>query len=156
MPELAVGRKAPAFTLPNQDGEKVRLSEFEGQWVLIYFYPKDMTPGCTAQACSLRDARAKLTRRKLKILGISADSPERHRKFIAKEKLNFELLSDEDHKVLEKYGAWGEKKLYGKSFMGIKRMSFLIDPAGKIRHIWTKVNTKQHADEVLAKLAELA
>jgi len=155
MPELSIGRKAPAFALPNQDGEKVRLADFQGQWVLLYFYPKDMTPGCTAQACSLRDAKRKIASRELKVLGISADSPERHRKFIEKEKLNFDLLSDEKHETLEKYGAWGEKKLYGKSFMGIKRVSYLVDPAGKIAHSWPKVNTKQHADEVLAKLDEL-
>jgi peroxiredoxin Q/BCP len=147
---LKVGRKAPAFSLPNQDGEKITLKDHvKGKWTLLYTYPKDMTPGCTAEACSLRDARRKLSNRGIQVFGISADSPARHQKFIERDKLNFDLLSDEDHKMLEKYGSWGEKKLYGRTFMGIKRMSFLIDPEGTIRHIWTKVKTKTHADEVL-------
>jgi peroxiredoxin Q/BCP len=126
-----------------------------GSWSVLYFYPKDMTPGCTKEACSFRDASRKLKNRGMKVYGVSADSPERHQKFIAKEKLNFDLLSDENHKVMEKYGVWGEKSMYGKKFMGIQRMTFLLDPDGKIRHIWTKVDTARHADEVLEKYQEL-
>lgn len=156
MAELQVGRKAPAFKLKNQRGDTVTLKDdFKGSWTLLYFYPKDMTPGCTKQACSLRDARRKLTSRGVKVYGVSADSPERHQRFIAKEKLNFDLLSDEQHTVLEKYGAWGEKKMYGRTVEGIKRISYLIDPEGTIRHVWPKVNTAAHADEVLAKFDDL-
>lgn len=156
MPELKVGRKAPAFALPNQDGRKITLKDdLLGHWSVLYFYPKDMTPGCTKEACSFRDASRKLKNRGIEVFGVSADSPERHRKFIAKERLDFDLLSDESHAMMEKYDAWGEKKLYGKTFMGIKRITYLLDPEGKVRHVWKKVDTARHADEVLAKFEEL-
>jgi len=154
---LKVGRKAPAFTLKDQDGNKVTLKDdVKGHWTLLYFYPKDMTPGCTKQACSLRDASRKLKNRGVKVYGISADSAERHQKFIAKEKLNFPLLTDDEHTMMENYGAWGEKSMYGKKFMGIKRISYLLDPEGTVRHAWAKVKTAEHAEEVLAKYDELA
>jgi len=151
MPELLkVGRKAPAFSLVDQDGDKVSLKDdVKGHWTLLYFYPKAMTPGCTKQACSLRDAKRKLSNRDLKVFGVSADAPAKLAKFREKESLNFPLLSDESHAMLEKYGAWGEKKMYGKTFEGVLRVSYLIDPDGKIVHAWPKVKTAEHADEVL-------
>jgi len=156
VPELQMGRKAPAFTLKNQHGDTVTLkNDLKGHWTLLYFYPKDMTPGCTKQPCGLRDASRKLRNRGLKVYGVSADTPESHQKFIARENLNFDLLSDEEHTTLEKYGAWGEKKMYGKTYMGIKRISYLIDPHGTIRHVWSKVDTASHAAEVLATFDEL-
>ena len=153
---LEIGDKAPAFSLPDAEGKTVKLSDFKGRKVIVYFYPAAMTPGCTKQACGLRDASRTLKNRGVKVYGISADSPERHQKFIEKEKLNFPLLSDEDHAMMEKYGAWGEKSMYGKKFMGIKRISYLLDPAGTVRHAWAKVKTAEHADEVLKKFDELA
>lgn len=157
MPELLkVGRKAPAFSLVDQDGEKVTLEDdVKGHWTLLYFYPKAMTPGCTKQACSVRDAKRKFSSRKMKVFGVSADPPAKLEKFREKESLNFPLLSDETHAMLEKYGAWGEKKMYGKTFEGIHRISYLIDPDGKIAHVWPKVKTAEHADEVLAVVDEL-
>lgn len=158
MPDLLkVGRKAPAFSLVDQDENKVTFAnDVKGHWTLLYFYPKAMTPGCTKQACSLRDAKRKLSNRKLKVFGVSADAPAKLKKFQEKETLNFPLLSDEKHTMLEKYGAWGEKKLYGRTFDGIFRISYLIDPDGKIAHAWPKVKTAEHADEVLAVFDELA
>lgn len=152
----AVGKAAPAFTLVNQDGKKVSLRDFRGEKnVLVYFYPKAMTPGCTTQACGLRDNKAKLSRQKLVVLGISPDPVARLEKFKTKEKLNFDLLSDEDHKIAEKYGVWGKKKFMGREYMGVNRMSFLIDKAGKIRHVMEKVNTKTHHDDVLELVKEI-
>lgn len=146
----AVGKAAPAFTLQNQDGDKVSLKDFKGEkYVLVYFYPKAMTPGCTTQACGLRDNKAKNTRQELVVLGISPDPVPRLKKFQEKEKLNFDLLSDEDHKIAEKYGVWGLKKFMGREYMGINRMSFLIGKDGKIKHVMEKVNTKTHHDDVL-------
>ncbi len=151
-----VGRVAPAFSLLNQDGEKVTLKDFRGDKnVLVYFYPKAMTPGCTTQACGLRDNKARLSRQKLVVLGLSPDPVARLEKFRKKEKLNFDLLSDEDHKIAEKYGVWGLKKFMGREYMGINRMSFLIDMDGKLRHVMEKVNTKTHHDDVLALLKKM-
>lgn len=145
-----VGRVAPAFSLLNQNGEKVTLKDFRGdKHVLVYFYPKAMTPGCTTQACGLRDQKAKLSRQKLVVLGISPDPVDKLAKFQSKEKLNFDLLSDEDHKIADKYGVWGLKKFMGREYMGINRMSFLIDMDGKVRHVMEKVNTKTHHNDVL-------
>lgn len=152
---LKVGDKAPDFSLLNQDGEKVQLKDFKGQNVLVYFYPKAMTPGCTTQACELRDSKKALAKNDIVVLGISADAPTRLKKFQDRDKLNFTLLSDEDHKVTEAYGCWGLKKFMGKEFMGILRQSFLVDPKGKIVHIMSKVNTKTHHDDILEAFKSL-
>lgn len=147
-----VGKKAPAFTLENEKGEKVSLKDFAGKKVVLYFYPKDMTPGCTVEAQGFRDAIEEFAKRGAVVLGVSADSVERHAKFCMKEKLSFPLLSDPEHKALEAYGVWKEKSLYGRKFMGISRETFLIDESGKIAHHWPKVATKTHAKDVLAVL----
>ncbi|MBL6690540.1 MAG: thioredoxin-dependent thiol peroxidase [Pseudomonadales bacterium] len=145
-----INRVAPAFSLLNQDGSSVSLKDFKGEKnVLVYFYPKALTPGCTTQACGLRDNKSKLSRQKLVILGISPDPVSRLAKFREIEKLNFDLLSDEDHKIAEKYGVWGLKKFMGREYMGVNRISFLIGTDGKIKHVMEKVNTKTHHDDVL-------
>lgn len=144
-----VGNNAPAFTLPNQDGKSVSLKDFRGKYVVLYFYPKAMTPGCTTQACGIRDSKAKFARQDTVVLGLSPDAVGRLVKFREKEGLNFDLLSDEDHKVADKYGVWGLKKFMGREYMGINRMTFVIDKKGKLRHIMEKVNTKTHNDDVL-------
>lgn len=143
------GKKAPDFTAIDQDGKKVKLSSFQGKKnVVLYFYPKDMTPGCTTEACDFRDHLPKF--KNTVVLGVSVDSPERHRKFIEKYDLPFDLISDEDRKVVEKYGVWQEKSLYGKKFMGIVRSTFVIDKKGIVRKAYPKVKVKGHAEEVLA------
>ena len=150
---LSVGKTAPAFTLHNQDGEKISLKDFKGKTkVLIYFYPKAMTPGCTVQACGLRDGLKTLKSLGIEVLGISTDSVARLKKFQEKENLNFTLLSDEDHQVAEKYGVWGLKKMAGREYMGLKRVSFLIGIDGKIEAVMAKVNTKSHFDDVMELL----
>lgn len=151
-----VGKAAPAFSLFNQDGKKVSLKDFKGEKnVLVYFYPKAMTPGCTTQACGLRDNKAKLNRQKLVVLGLSPDPVAKLSKFREKEKLNFDLLSDEDHKIADKYGVWGLKKFMGREYMGINRMSFLIGTDGKIKQVMEKVNTKTHHDDILELVKSL-
>ncbi len=154
--ELKVGQKAPDFTLPSDTGEKISLKDFRGKKVVLYFYPKDDTPGCTKEACSFRDNIDRILQKDAVVLGVSADSIESHKKFKEKYNLNFPLLSDEKHKVLEKYGVWKEKKLYGKKFMGTVRTTFIIDENGKIAHIFKNVNVDGHTDEVLKKLEELS
>lgn len=150
-----VGKAAPSFTLVNQDGEKVSLKDFKGkQTVVLYFYPKAMTPGCTVQACGLRDSKRKLTSNDIVVLGVSPDAPARLAKFIERDKLNFDLLSDEDHAVADKYGAWGPKKFMGKSYDGILRTTFIIGKDGKLKHVMAKVNTKTHHDDVIAWIKE--
>ncbi len=139
MATLKKGDKAPVFDLIDQDGRHVKLADFKGKKVLLYFYPKADTSGCTKQACSVRDARSELADIGIVALGISPDAIEAQKKFDKKHALEFPLLSDSDHKVAERYGAWGEKKMYGKSFMGIIRSSFLIDEGGKIVGSWYKV-----------------
>ena len=152
--EIKEGNKAPDFTALDQNGEKVKLSSFKGKKnVILYFYPKDMTPGCTTQACDFRDQQKRF--KATVILGVSIDSQERHQKFIEKYDLPFKLLADTDKKVVEKYGVWQEKKLYGKIFMGIVRTTFLIDKNGTVRKIFPKVKVKNHIEEVLAELKEL-
>lgn len=152
MAELKEGKKAPAFSLKDGEGKKVALKDFAGKTVVLYFYPKDMTPGCTTQACDFRDSMTRIKRKKTVVLGVSRDSEERHQKFKAKYDLNFQLLADEDGKVCEKYGVWQEKKLYGKTFMGIVRTTFIIDPDGKIKKIFPKVKVKGHVDQVLEEI----
>ncbi len=156
MPLPKVGRIAPAFSLPNQKGEVVRLKDFRGEKnIVLYFYPKALTPGCTTQACGLRDTKAKFTRAGTVILGVSPDPVNRLTKFIEKEKLNFDLLSDEDHSLADKYGVWGLKKFMGKEYMGVNRMTFIIGKDGKLKHVMEKVKTKTHHDEVLSLVKSL-
>ena len=148
-----IGNLAPAFSLPDQDGNTVRLRDFrEKQAVVLYFYPRAMTPGCTVQACGLRDSASKLKALGVAVLGVSPDPVSRLRKFADKERLNFALLSDEDHAVAEKYGCWGLKKFMGRESMGILRTTFIIGQDGRLRHIIDKVKTKTHHDDVLAWL----
>ena len=149
---LAEGAKAPAFDLPSSDGENVSLKSLAGHNVVLYFYPKDDTPGCTREAQGFAAAAAKFKKKNAVILGVSRDSIAAHCKFRDKYELNFQLLSDADHSVMEKYGAWGEKTLYGKTSMGVIRSTVLIGPDGKIRKIWPKVKVDGHVDAVLAAL----
>lgn len=180
---LKVGQKAPPFKLPDQDGVLHQLKDYAGQWLLIYFYPKDDTPGCTTEACSLRDSFPKFkkitspipslerrgkregaasssgsspfkgeARRGATILGVSVDSVKSHNKFVTKYKLPFTLLADENKEMVEKYGAWAEKSMYGKKYMGTLRTSFLVDPTGKIAKIYEKVKPATHAEEVVKDL----
>ena len=153
---LTVGSTAPNFTLLDQDGVKHSLNAYRGKWVLLYFYPKDNTPGCTKQACVLRDAEPAFHKLSAVVLGISGDSVASHKKFVEKFQLPFPLLADVDKKVIQAYGSWGKKKMMGREYMGIFRNSFLIDPKGKIRKIYQKVKPEQHAEEVLADLRTLA
>ena len=151
-----VGNLAPAFSLLNQDGNKVALKDFKGNaHVVLYFYPKAMTPGCTVQACGLRDTQQELATLDAVAIGISPDPSARLAKFEEKHALNFPLLSDEDHAVADAYGAWGLKKFMGKEYMGILRTTFIIDKQGRLTHVMDKVKTKSHHDDVLALLAEL-
>jgi len=149
------GDKAPDFTLAADDGSKVKLSSLRGQPVVLYFYPKDDTPGCTKEACAFRDRKKELTKLGAKVLGVSADSVASHVKFRDKFELNFPLLADTDHAVAEKYGAWREKNMYGKISMGIVRSTFLIDAAGKIARVWKKVSVDGHDEAVIEALKEL-
>jgi peroxiredoxin Q/BCP len=153
---IKVGNKAPDFTLTNQDDQAVKLSGYKGRWVVLYFYPKDDTPGCTVEACEFTAGFPGFARLDAHVVGVSPDTPERHRRFIAKYKLKIELLSDPDHAALTKYGAWGEKNMYGKKTMGVIRSTVLIDPQGKVAHHWPKVSAKGHADEVRARLKALS
>jgi peroxiredoxin Q/BCP len=150
------GKKAPAFSLPDQAGKTHTLADYAGQPVVIYFYPKDDTPGCTREACAFRDASAPLKKAGAVVLGVSADDMASHVKFRDKFKLNFPLLSDTDHKVAEKYGAWREKNMYGKISLGIQRSTFLIDPAGKVAKVWKRVQVDGHDQKVLEALKELS
>ena len=146
---LKIGDMAPEFTLEDQNGKMVSLKDFRGKNVVVYFYPKAMTPGCTVQACSVRDSQSKLNDANIVVLGISADPVKKLKQFESKDKLNFTLLSDPEHKLIESYGSWGMKKFMGREYMGISRQSFLIDQSGKIIHIMNKVDTKTHHDDVL-------
>jgi peroxiredoxin Q/BCP len=148
-------KQAPAFTLPADDGSKVRLSDLKGAPVVLYFYPKDDTPGCTREACAFRDQKAKLKKLGALVFGVSPDGVESHVKFRDKYKLNFPLLADEGHKIAEKYGAWREKNMYGKKKMGIQRSTYLIDAAGKVAKLWKSVKVDGHDEHVLAALKEL-
>ena len=153
MKELKVGDKAPSFSLPATSGVKVTLKEFVGKKrVVLYFYPKDDTPGCTKEACSFRDTLPQISAVDTVVLGVSADSIESHKKFIDKYKLPFPLLSDVDHKVAEAYGAWGEKNMYGKKYFGIIRKTFIIGKDGKLAHVFNKVSPDGHGEEILALL----
>lgn len=149
------GKKAPAFTLPSDKGEKVRLSTLMGAPVVLYFYPKDNTPGCTVQAQEFRDAAGAFEKAGVTILGVSPDSVQSHCGFIEKQGLNFTLLADTDHAVAEKYGVWVEKNMYGRKYWGIQRSTFLIDGDGRVAKVWLKVKPKGHAQEVLSAARSL-
>ena len=146
---LKIGNKAPDFESINQNGDKVKLSDFIGKKVVLYFYPRDNTPGCTAQACNLKDNYNTLQQNGYTILGISKDSPKSHQKFINKFDLPFDLIADEDQSVHMKYGTWIEKTMYGKNYMGTARWTFLIDEKGNIENIIQKVKTKEHTSQIL-------
>ncbi|MCK4549848.1 MAG: thioredoxin-dependent thiol peroxidase [Candidatus Krumholzibacteria bacterium] len=152
---LEAGKKAPAFNLPDQDGNKHRLSDYAGKWVLVYFYPKDNTSGCTKEACAIRDDWSDFRKLGAVVLGVSKDSVKSHRNFADKHSLPFTLLSDESTKMIEKYGAWQKKKMAGREYMGIVRISYLIDPKGKVAKVYAKVKPPEHSAEVLADLREL-
>jgi peroxiredoxin Q/BCP len=153
MGKLDAGDKAPAFTLPDQDGKKVSLKDFAGSPVVVYFYPKDDTPGCTKEACQFNDNLRAFTRAEVAVLGISADGADKHQAFRTKYGLKFPLLTDADHKVGEAYGAWGEKTLYGKKSIGVIRSTFLVDGKGRIARAWYHVKADGHAAKVLEELA---
>ncbi|MFZ2151677.1 MAG: thioredoxin-dependent thiol peroxidase [Minisyncoccia bacterium] len=150
-----MGKKAPSFSLPDQNGKKHRLSEYSGKYILLYFYPKDDTPGCTKEACMLRDNFPAFKKLGITVFGVSADDEKSHKKFEEKYSLPFTLLSDADHMVAEAYGAWGLKKFMGREYDGIHRVSFLINPEGKIAKVYEKVKPEAHAEGVLADLKEL-
>ncbi|MFD7523508.1 thioredoxin-dependent thiol peroxidase [Paenibacillus chitinolyticus] len=151
---INTGQQAPDFELPANNGQQVKLSDFKGKKVVLYFYPKDMTPACTTQACDFRDKHREFESLNAVILGVSTDSLKRHEKFIDKYSLPFLLLADEDHAVSEIYGVWKEKSMYGKTFMGIERSTFLIDEEGILVKEWRKVKVKGHIEEALTYLKE--
>jgi peroxiredoxin Q/BCP len=153
---LTVGSQAPDFTVNDQDGKSVSLSGLKGKKIVLYFYPKDMTPGCTLEACSLRDNYKALQKAGYEVFGISSDDEKSHRKFIEKEKLPFRLLADTDKAVHEKYGTWVEKSMYGRKYMGTARVTFIIDEKGIISEIIEKVDTKNHADQILGGAAPMS
>ncbi len=153
---LETGTKAPDFTLPDQDGEAVSLEQLRGTTVVLYFYPKADTPGCTTQACGIRDHLPDYTAAGVRVLGVSPDPVKLVKKFHDKQALNFTLLADEDHAVCEAYGVWGEKQMYGKTYFGAQRATFIIDGSGTIAHVIPKASPKTHDDEVLKALGELA
>jgi len=152
---LKAGDKAPAFALPSIEGRTVRLGDLRGKPVVLYFYPKDDTPGCTKEACSFRDAWSEIQETGAVVLGVSPDDAASHEKFRAKYRLPFPLLSDPDHAVADAYGAWGEKSMYGRKYEGILRTTFLIDGTGVVRRVFEKVRPDGHADEVLAAVQQL-
>jgi peroxiredoxin Q/BCP len=154
MAKLEAGATAPAFTLPDQDGKPVKLSDFKGQRVIVYFYPADDTPGCTKEACQFNDNLKTFEKAGVAVLGISPDKAEKHVKFRSKYKLKFPLLTDADKKVMEKYGAWGEKTMYGKKTVGTIRSTFLVGPNGKVQRAWYHVKADGHAAKVLDEVNE--
>lgn len=153
MARLDIGDKAPAFALKDQDGNTVRLSHFKGQPLVVYFYPKADTPGCTQQSCNLRDAFPQLKKLKAAVVGISPDPPPKQKKFDERYGLGFPLLADEDHSVAEAWGVWGERSLYGRKFMGIVRSAFVVDPKGRLAGVFYKVSPKDTVPKVLSVLA---
>ncbi len=154
MAKLKEGDKAPDFAVPDQEGNVVRSKDLRGKKVVLYFYPKDDTPGCTKEACSFRDSFAKFKRRGIELFGVSLDSEKSHQKFINKFSLPFRLLADTDRKLSESFGTYGEKTFMGRTYMGNNRMTFLIDEKGKIKRIFSKVKPEDHADEVLSAFSE--
>lgn len=153
MSKLTVGKKAPKFKGVDQDGNKIQLPDFEGQTLVIYFYPKDNTPGCTAQACDIRDNYKALSKKKIAIIGVCCDDEKSHLKFIQKFELPFPLIADTDQKIVNQFGVWVEKSMYGRNYMGIARTTFIIDPKGVISHVIEKVDTKNHSAQIIAALS---
>lgn len=154
MPMPQAGDKAPGFSLSNQSGATVSLSQLKGRHVVLYFYPKDATPGCTTEACDFRDEHSALVKAGAVVLGVSPDSVASHQKFATKQGLPFSLLADPEHALADAYGVWGEKSLYGRKFMGLIRATFLIGPEGKVARVWPKVKVAGHVAEVLATLQQ--
>ncbi|MGQ4915991.1 MAG: thioredoxin-dependent thiol peroxidase [Candidatus Asgardarchaeia archaeon] len=154
--ELSVGDIAPDFCLPNQDGKEVCLRDFRGKWIVLYFYPKDNTSGCTREAVDFTEHLDEFEKLNAVVLGVSSDSVKSHQRFIEKQNLKVTLLSDPEHKVIEQYGAWQLKKMYGRKYYGVVRSTFLINPDGHISYIWPKVKIKGHVEEVKKKLIELS
>jgi peroxiredoxin Q/BCP len=152
MSELTVGAQAPAFSLPDQSGKMISLADFAGHTVILYFYPKDDTPGCTAEACSFRDSHELLIERGVHVLGISPDSVNSHAKFAEKFKLPFPLLADEGHVIAEAYGMWVEKSMYGRKYMGVERSTFVIDGTGRLAAVHRKVKPAEHVDDLVKSL----
>jgi thioredoxin-dependent peroxiredoxin len=150
MTHLTQGQKAPAFKGKNQNGDTISLADFKGKKVVLYFYPEDDTPTCTVQACNLRDNYALLKKEGFTIIGISPDEEKKHKKFEAKYNLPFTLIADSKHAIIDKYGVWGQKQLYGRTYMGLHRTTFVIDEKGVIKKIFTKPKSKQHAEEIIA------
>lgn len=153
---LTVGEKAPAFTLKDGAGKTVKLSDFKGKRVVLYFYPKDMTPGCTKEACGFQEDLQALAAKNAVVLGVSTDNEASHQKFADKYGLQFPLLADINHEVADRYGVWQEKNMYGRKYWGIKRLTFVIDESGRIAHIFNKVETAKHSKDVLNVLDKLA
>ena len=149
---VEINSPAPSFSAPNAQGQRISLSDFAGQWLIFYFYPKDNTSGCTTEAIAFSEKLAEFAALNAKIVGVSPDSEISHGKFIEKHQLTIELISDPDHEITDAYGAWGLKKFMGKEYMGIIRSTFLIDPSGKIAKIWSNVRVKGHVDKVLQSL----
>jgi peroxiredoxin Q/BCP len=152
MTELQEGQKAPEFSAKDQDGKSINLADFAGKLVVLYFYPKDDTPGCTAEACDFRDNYQGLSEKDIVVLGVSVDDEKSHKKFITKHSLPFTLLADTDKEIVNAYGVWGEKSMYGKTYMGTNRKTFIIDKEGNIAHIISKVDTKNSTAQVLELL----
>ena len=152
---LAVGEKATAFKSTDQDGKPVSLSDYKGQKLVVYFYPKDDTPGCTKEACSIRDGWSQFRRKKVAVLGVSVDDAKSHRKFVDKFSLPFRLAADTDKAIVKAYGVWGEKSMYGRKYMGTHRVTYLIDEKGRIAAVWPKVKPEGHADEILEAVGRL-
>ena len=152
---IKVGKSAPAFTLLDSSEKKIMLSDYRGKWVVLYFYPKDDTPGCTKEACEFTESIKSFKNMNAEVIGISPDSPEKHLQFIDKYKLKVNLLSDPDKKVMTKYGAFGKKKMYGKEVVGVIRSTYIIDPSGKVAFNWSGVKAGGHAEKVRLKLEEI-
>lgn len=155
MTQLSIGEPAPDFTLPASKGKNISLSDYRGKKVVLYFYPKDMTPTCTTESCDFRDYNGKFARAKAKVIGISPDEVKSHLKFIDKHELPFPLLADTEHNVCNLYGVWQEKSMYGRKYMGVVRSTFLIDEEGKLVREWRNVKVKGHVEEVLAAVKEI-
>lgn len=155
MPLLEQGAKAPAFKTIDQDGKPVALSDFKGKKVVLYFYPKDDTPGCTKEACAFRDAFPQFEKLNVEVLGVSVDDEKKHKKFAEKYALPFRLLADAEKKIVQDYGVWGKKKFMGKEYMGVNRVTYIIDEAGNIARVFAKVKPETHAEEVLEALRSL-
>ena len=153
---ISVGDKAPQINLKDADGKTVKLSDFKGKRVVLYFYPRDLTPGCTKEACGFQADAAKIQRKNAVVIGVSTDDEKTHQRFREKYDLSFPLLCDTDHTLAEAYGVWAEKNMYGRKTMGVKRTTFIIDEQGRVAHIFNKVSVAEHSKDVLAKLDELS